>query len=210
MCNNMKKIKIILLFVFTFIISLNLFAKEGDDQIPTQNIDAFVKKSSDAVYNVEVYWGNMNFSYSNGKWDAENLTQLGLDSKWSIANNEGLTWGIGDKIVEKFNKDGPAKDFLPKGNGISVANRSNAAVNATFNFIPTAEFDGIIDGNFTSVLLKNNSIKMREAEVIDGVGMYLYYYNAFVPSGNLDGVEFSNEQLKKMGTISITFTPYVE
>ncbi|MEG1027381.1 MAG: hypothetical protein RSE07_01720 [Oscillospiraceae bacterium] len=202
------KIRIAVLFIFTFVISLNLFAAEGDGEMPTQSIDAFVKKDSGTVYSVEVYWGNMNFSYSDGKWDAENLTQSGTDSKWNIANNEGLTWGRGDKIVSTFNKDGPTADCLPKGNGIAVANRSNAQVNATFNFSPSAEFDGIISGKFTSLLLKNNCIKMKEAGVTDGIGTYLYYYNAFVPSGNLDGINFTNEELKKMGTISITFAPY--
>lgn len=100
-------------------------------------------EQSPVVHKVDITWGSMEFTYTaaaKGTWNPEthNFDNPGVSGQWSCQGN---------------------------ANAITVTNHSNAAITATFQFVPTTGFN--LSGTFASSTgspLANNAVTLPSAE----------------------------------------------
>lgn len=125
----MKKVlAIILSLALLSMVSVTAFATSPITSIGESDSVAvkgtYVTGSAAAtVYRVDIAWGSMEFTYSQGTWDPETHQDGG--GTWSCA--EGA-------------------------NKITVTNHSNAAVKAQFSYTPESGYNGI-NGTFSNETL---------------------------------------------------------
>lgn len=129
----MKKLIAILLSL-TFILSVSAFAVTIIDS-DTNDVYATYQKASDAdkVYSVDIIWGDMHFNYkeaSDGTWDPGSLKYTG-------------------STLEGWYPENEATESSLASNEIRIVNKSNADLDLTFSFTPTADEINGVDYSFT-------------------------------------------------------------
>ena len=129
-----KKLALVLTLAMVFSLApLSAYADTISESggIANHNVTAtYVAGSSGGtVYSVDIVWGDMEFTYTEGA------------GVWDPATHE--TTGAGGGIW---------KATTPDGNKIKVTNHSNAAVTATFSYAAATGYDSI-SGSFDKATL---------------------------------------------------------
>lgn len=137
--------------------------------------------STGTVYRVDVTWGDTSFTYTQGE-----------KGSWDPA-----THSYADDVTGSWSG----------GTDITVANHSNAAVDATFGFTPEAAFDGKITGAFTAAsgtTLTGSTLSLASADAGESLNNFSKAPKgevAFSLSG--DPGPFTNGTT--LGTITLSF-----
>lgn len=161
-------------------------ASNTSEYSETFNKDVFAtyySNSSTVFYSVNVEFGDMRFKYVGKIWDPATHTYVGSDGStetgWFVLNNS---------------------------NGIKVINHTNAALTATFEYIPKTGFDAV-SGKFyhNNTEIPGNKLTLADASLGESYGNPA---NAPSKSANLllNGVLPNTAGTdSNIGTIKITF-----